>query len=107
MYKHTIKCHIAARSGQQSKQSMFNMYMYSMYNMQLIIKSSGPRAPWSPEHQRLHTDLSAEGPTLPHKLPNHRINDNQQWHRKAAPYSLNMIAKMMHTDRAEDNAYSL
>ena len=38
----------------------------------------------------------------------YRINENQQWHKKAALYSLNTIAiNVMFIDRAENNAYSL
>ena len=37
-----------------------------------------------------------------------RINENQQWHRKAALYSLNTIAiNVMYIDRVKDHADSL
>ena len=41
-------------------------------------------------------------------MPHHRINKNQQWHRKAALFSFNTIAiNMMCIDRVEYNAHSL
>ena len=42
-------------------------------------------------HQRLYNDFLSKGFIFAYQLPHHRIN-NQQWHRKAALYSLNTIA---------------
>ena len=43
-------------------------------------------------HQRLYNDFLSKGFIFAYQLPHHRINENQQWHRKPALYSLNTIA---------------
>ena len=48
------------------------------------------------EYQTLYTDFA-------YPLPHHRINENNQCHRKAALYTFNTIAIIvMETDRVED-----
>ena len=78
--------------------------------MELKKKVQGPLR--SPEYQRLYIDFLSEGLIFGYQLPHHGINENQQWHRKAALYSLNTIAincnvMYMYIDRKEDNVYSL
>ena len=71
-------------------------------------KQEAHRSEQSHEYQRLYTDFLSEVLIFAYQLPHHRINENQQWHRKAALYSLNTIAiNLMYIDKVEDNAYSL
>ena len=59
----------------------------------------------SPEYQTLYTDFLSEGLIFAYQLLHHRINENQQWDRKADKDSLNTIAmNVMFIDRVEDNA---
>ena len=54
------------------------------------------------------SDFLSEGLIFAYQLPHNRIYENQQWHRKAALYSLNTVAiNVMYIDNVEDNAYSL
>ena len=52
------------------------------------------------EYVRLYTDFLSEVLIFAYQLPYHRLHKNQQWHRKAALYSLNTISiNVMYIDR--------
>ena len=74
--------------------------------MYLKQEDQGPKR--LPEYPKLYTDFLSEGLIFGYQLPHHRINKNQQRHRKASLYSLSTkVINVMYNDNVEDTAYSL
>ena len=56
----------------------------------------------------IYTDFLSEGLIFVYQQPNHGINENQLWYRKAASLSFNAIAiNVLYINSVEDNTYSL
>ena len=69
-----------------------SLYFIELYSLSVLIffkqkissKQEAHRPKRSPEYHRLYTDFLSEGLRFVYQQPHHRINENQQWYRKAA-----------------------